>query len=85
MDENGGRRPRGRRLMTVVAVAGALAVVPAGVALAGGSGGSDDGSSAGGTRSVQSTAPDRQDRDRGGGDRGDCPEKRGGGSGSTQL
>ena len=80
MDENRGRSPR--RLVAVLAVAGALVAVPAGVALAGGS---DEGSAGSSTRSIQSTAPDRQDRDRGGGDRGDCPEKRGGGQDSVEL
>jgi hypothetical protein len=68
-------------------VAGLLAAVPAGVALAGGSDGSaasDDGSA--GTVPVQSTTPDDGQRDRGPGD-GDCPEKdgRGGQEESTQL
>ena len=88
MDENGGKAPRGRRLVAVLAVAGALAAVPAGVAIAGGSGDADQGSAQGGTQSIQSTAPERQDGDRGGGgerggDRGDCPEKRGG-NGNSQ-
>jgi hypothetical protein len=68
-------------------VAGALAAVPAGVALADGSDGSapcDGGSS--GTVPAQSTNPDDRQRDRGPGDRGDCPERDGqGGQESTQL
>jgi hypothetical protein len=70
-------------------VAGVLAAVPAGVALAGGSDGStagDGGSSGAGTLPVQSTTPDDGQRDRGQGDRGDCPEKDGQSSQeSTQL
>ena len=77
MEEN-----RGRRLFAVVAVAGALVAAPAGVALAGGSGGADQGSAGSGSQSIQSTAPDRQDRDRGG---GDCPEKRGSGGGQSSI
>ena len=68
-------------------VAGALAAVPAGVALAGGSDGSaaGDGSSLGAVP-AQSTTPDDGQRDRGQGDRGDCPERDGqGGQESTQL
>ena len=70
-------------------VAGVLAAVPAGVALAGGSDGSaagDSNSSGAGTVPAQSTTPDDGQRDRGQGDRGDCPEKDGQGSQeSTQL
>jgi hypothetical protein len=70
-------------------VAGVLAAVPAGVALAGGSDGStagDGGSSGAGALPVQSTAPGDGQQDRGQGDRGDCPDKDGRGSQeSTQL
>jgi hypothetical protein len=86
--ESRGDRWRGRRVVTALMVAGVLAAVPAGVALAGGS----DESTAGGDSSgtgvlpVQSTTPDDGQRDRGQGDRGDCPEKDGQGSQeSTQL
>jgi hypothetical protein len=78
MDERPTDRRRGRRLVTALILAGALAAVPAGVALAGGSDGSaagDGGSS--GTVPAQSTTPDDRQRDRGQGDRGDCPEKDG--------
>jgi hypothetical protein len=82
-------RPRGRRIVTALMVAGVLAAVPAGVAVAGGSDGSaaGDGSSSGaGALPVQSTTPDGGQQDRGQGDRGDCPEKDGQGSQeSTQL
>jgi hypothetical protein len=70
----------GRRLVTALMVAGVLAAVPAGVALAGGSGGSasgDGNSSGAGNLRVQSTTPDQGQQDRGQGDRGDCPEKNG--------
>ena len=87
-ESNGGRR-RGRGVVTALAVAGVLAAVPAGVALAGGSDGSaaDNGSSSGaGSVPAQSTTPEDGQRDRGQGDRGDCPEKDGqGGQESTQL
>jgi hypothetical protein len=63
---------RGRRLLTVLAAAGVLAAVPAGVALAGGTGSSgDDAPSRGSAIQVQSTQPDGRDGDR------DCPEHRG--------
>jgi hypothetical protein len=67
-------------MVTALMVAGVLAAVPAGVALAGGSGGSasgDGNSSGAGNLPVQSTTPDDGQRDRGQGDRGDCPEKDG--------
>jgi hypothetical protein len=70
---------RGRRLVTALLVAGALAAVPAGVALAGGSEGAAgaDGSSPGsGSLPAQTTTPEEGQHDRGG-DRGDCPEKGG--------
>ena len=78
----GGRR-RGRRVATALMVAGVLAAVPAGVELAGGSDGSasgDGNSSGAGSVPVQSTTPDDGQRDRGQGDRGDCPEKDGRGA-----
>ncbi len=59
-------RRRGRRLVAALAVAGMLAAIPAGAALAGGS----DNSTAGGGNS----AGQRGDGDR---DRGDCPNKDG--------
>jgi hypothetical protein len=72
---------RGRRIVTALMVAGVLAAVPAGVALAGGGSGgsaSGDGNSSGaGTLPGQSTTPDNGQQDRGQGDRGDCPEKDG--------
>ena len=58
-------RGRGRRVVAALVVAVALAAVPAGVALAGGSDGSD-GSAGGAANSAAQ---------RGGGDRGDCPER----------
>jgi hypothetical protein len=79
-ESSGGRR-RGRGIVTALLVAGVLAAVPVGVALAGG--GSDgsaagDGSPSGaGTVPAQSTTPGDGQRDRGQGDRGDCPEKDG--------
>jgi hypothetical protein len=78
---------RGRGVVTALVVAGALAAVPAGVALAGGSGGSaaDDGG-ASGAGAVPAQSTEDAQRDRGRGDRGDCPEKDGqGGQESTQL
>jgi hypothetical protein len=80
---NDNQRPgrKGRRIITALMVAGVLAAVPAGVALAGGgSGGSSSGdghSSGAGNLPVQSTTPDQGQQDRGQGDRGDCPEKDG--------
>lgn len=59
-------RRRGRRLVAAVAVAGMLAAIPAGAALAGDS---DNSSGNGG-----SSAGQRGDGDR---DRGDCPKKGG--------
>jgi hypothetical protein len=72
-------RPRGRRIVTALMVAGVLAAVPTGVALAGSDGSSSgDGNSSGaGSLPVQSTTPDDRQQDRGQGDRGDCPEKDG--------
>ena len=80
---------RGRKLVAVLAVAGALAAVPVGVALAGSSdssAGGDAGSAGSGNVPAQSTTPDESQR--GDGDRGDCPEKNGQSGGSeesTQL
>ena len=91
--ENDNLTPRrGRRLVAVLAVAGALAAVPVGVALAGSSDGSAGGdagaanSAGAGNVPAQSTTPDESQR--GDGDRGDCPEKdgqSGGSEESTQL
>jgi hypothetical protein len=85
-EHEGGRG--GRRVVTALIVAGVLAAVPVGVALAGGSDGSaaGDGSSLGaGAVPAQSTTPDDGQRDRGQGDRGDCPEKDGrGGQGGQE-
>ena len=75
MEEDAESPQRGRRLITLLAVAGALAAVPAGVALAGGSDGSSPSSGTeaqSGATTIQSTTP--SDR---GGDREDCPEKGG--------
>jgi hypothetical protein len=80
-----GRRRR-HRLVTALMVAGVLAAVPAGVALAGGSDGSaaSDGGSAGAVP-AQSTSPGDGQRDRGQGDH-DCPERDGqGGQESIEL
>jgi hypothetical protein len=74
-----GRR-RGHGIVTALVVAGVLAAVPVGVALAGGSDGSaagDGNSSGAGAVPAQSTTPEDGQRDRGQGDRGDCPEKDG--------
>jgi hypothetical protein len=68
--EQHGSTPRRRRLVAALVAAGVLAALPAGVALAGGSG--DSGSSG---VEVQSTAPDRQQPDRRDGER-DCPKDR---------
>ena len=61
-------------------VAGVLAAVPAGVALAGGTGGSSSGdgnASGAGNLPVQSTTPDQGQQDRGQGDRPEIPENDG--------
>jgi hypothetical protein len=64
---------RGRRLVTAVAVAGALAAIPVGAALAGGSDSSTGGNgNSAGAVPAQSTTPDGPQR--GDRDRGDCPE-----------
>ena len=87
--ENDNLTPRrGRRLVAVLAVAGVLAAVPVGVALAGSSDGSArlSGSAGSGNVPAQSTTPDESQR--GDGDRGDCPDKdgqSGGSEESTQL
>jgi hypothetical protein len=78
---------RGRGFVTALLVAVAVAAVPAGVALAGGSGGpaAGDGDSPGAVP-AQATTPGDGRRDRGQGDRGDCPEKDGrGGEESTEI
>jgi hypothetical protein len=66
---------RGRRIVAALVVAGVVAAVPAGVALAGGSESGDAGSGESAVE-VQSTAPDGP-RDGRGGDRGDCPKDSG--------
>jgi hypothetical protein len=78
---------RARRVVIALAVAGALAAVPAGVALAGGNYGS---ASRGGDSTGAGAAPaqttNRGDPRGGEGKRGDCPNKNGGaGQDSTQL
>jgi hypothetical protein len=80
MNEDGARPARGRRLLTALAVAAAVAAVPAGVALAGSSGGSDQPSgieaqSGPDTTGVQNEQgrPDRRDRDH---DGRNCPKDR---------
>jgi len=82
MEEEADSPRRGRRLITLLAVAGALAAVPAGVALAGGSDGSGPASGAegqsGATTIQQEAQPDRERPDR-----GDCPEKDGQGQQDT--
>jgi hypothetical protein len=80
-------RRRGRRLVTALAVAGVLAAIPAGAALAGGSDGSTSSGDSAGAVPAQSTTPDDRQRGDGDGDRGDCPEKDGGrqGQGSAQI
>ena len=78
LDREGEASPRRRRgLVAVLAVVAALAAVPVGVALAGGS----DGASGAGATPAQSTTPDDGQRDH-----DDCPEKdRQGGQESVQL
>ena len=70
-------RRRGWRLVTALAVAGVLAAIPAGAALAGGS----DSSAGGGGDSAGATpaqnTPDNGQGGNGQRDRGDCPEKDG--------
>jgi hypothetical protein len=78
MDEQPQRPPRGRRLLALMAVVGALATIPAGVAIAESESGNGSADSSTGSVQAESGRQDRGDRDRG--DRGDCPEKRGGGS-----
>ena len=84
-----GTGPRRRRgLMTALMVAGVLAAVPAGVALAGGSGGSNESSgdaAQSGDTTIQSTTPDRggsQGDQDSRGNRRDCPKHRQGNQGS---
>jgi hypothetical protein len=69
MDEERARPRRGRVLLTVLAVAAAVAAVPAGVALAG-SGGSEQ------STVQQGEAPDRGAPEGRDGDRRDCPKDR---------
>lgn len=86
MEEEGATPRRGpRRLLTVLAVVAAVAAVPAGVALAGGSDQPSgiEAQSGPDASQVQSTAPDRGDGQRGH-DREDCPEKDQGAQGSSQ-
>ena len=83
MEEEADSPRRGRRLITLLAVAGALAAVPAGVALAGGSDGSTSSGSEGqsGATTIQQEAQPDGERP----DRGDCPEKDGqGGQDSSE-
>jgi len=92
MDDDASKPPRGRRLLTALAVVAAVAAVPAGVALAGGSDEPSgiEGQAGPDAAGVQSTTPERGDRERGegqgdgqrGGDREDCPEGRHGKPGS---
>jgi hypothetical protein len=79
--ESNRNQRRGRAVVTALLVAVAVAAVPAGVALAGGSDGSatGDGNSSGAVP-AQTTTPEEGQRDRGQGDRGDCPEKDGQGA-----
>ena len=84
MEEDGANPRRGRRLVAVLAVAAAIAAVPAGVALAGGSDQPSgiEGQAGPDATQVQSTAPDRGDGR--GDDREDCPEHRQGEQGSGE-
>ena len=78
-------RRRGRRLVTALAVAGVLAAIPAGAALAGGSDSSAGGGDSTGAVPAQNT-PDNGQGGNGQRDRGDCPEKDGQQSqGSAQI
>ena len=79
-------RRRGRRVVTALAVAGVLAAIPAGAALAGGSDSSaGGGSDSAGAVPAQNT-PDNGQGGNGDRDRGDCPEKDGQQSqGSAQI
>lgn len=85
MEEDGASPRRGRRFLTVLAVAAAVAAVPAGVALAGGSDQPSgiEGQAGPDASQVQSTTPDRGERQRDG-DREDCPEHRQGEQGSGE-
>jgi hypothetical protein len=80
--ERHSRPRRGRRVVTALLAAGALAAIPAGVALAGDSDGADGGSSGTDSIPAQTTTPEG-----GQPDRGDCPDKGGqqDGQESTQL
>jgi hypothetical protein len=77
MDEEAARPRGGRALLTVLAVAAAIAAVPAGVALAG-SGGSAE------IQSEEGQAPEGQAPNPGDGDRRDCPKDRQGDQGGDQ-
>ena len=78
-------RRRGRRLVTALAVAGVLAAIPAGAALAGSSDSSAGGDNSAGAVPAQNT-PDNGQGGNGQRDRGDCPEKDGQQSqGSAQI
>jgi hypothetical protein len=78
-------RRRGRRLVTALAVAGVLAAIPAGAALAGGSDSSAGDGGSTGAMPAQNT-PDNGQGGNGQRDRGDCPEKDGQQSqGSAQI
>jgi hypothetical protein len=83
MEEEAARPRRGRRLLAALAVAGALAAVPAGVALAGDSSGSGDPGSSGGDATTIQSEGQQRDRGDGPGDREDCPEHRGQGEQDT--
>ena len=85
--DNRPTRRRGRRLITALAVAGVLAAIPAGAALAGGSESSTSGGgNSAGAVPAQSSSPDEGQGGNGQRDRGDCPEKDGQQSqGATQI
>jgi hypothetical protein len=71
-------RRRGRRLVAAVAVAGMLAAIPAGAALAESSDSSAGGSgNSAGAVPAQSNTPDEGQGGNNKPDRGDCPEKDG--------
>jgi nitrous oxide reductase len=86
MEEERAGRPRRRGLVTALAVAAAIAAVPAGVALAGSdnSGQSSGGEAQSGpdATSIQATPPGDGNRDRDGDGR-DCPKDRQGDSSDT--
>lgn len=80
------RGPRRRRVVTALLVAGVLAAVPAGVALAGGSGdaGSAGSDAAQPALEVQNGGQGDREAPRGF-DRGDCPEKEKDGSAPSEA